>query len=94
VFILSLLWVLLGILIGTLANGARLGPASWGRRGWLYLPGAGVLLALLGGWLSTLLLGTLFATVTAIWVTVVGVIVVGWLGKYLRQLQKRRRSLL
>jgi hypothetical protein len=82
VFILSLLWVLIGFLIGALANGARLRPASWGRRGWLYLPGAGVLLALLGGWLGTLLLGTLFATATAIWVTAAGVILVAWLGKY------------
>ena len=51
-FILSLLWVLIGFLIGALANGVRLRPASWGQRGWLYLPGAGALLALLGGWLA------------------------------------------
>jgi hypothetical protein len=74
-FILSLLWVLIGFLIGALANGVRLRPASWGQRGWLYLPGAGALLALLGGWLGTLLLGALFATATAILVTVAGVTV-------------------
>jgi hypothetical protein len=85
VFILSLLWILIGFLIGALANGARLRPASWGRRGWLYLPGAGGLLALLGGWLGTLLQGTLFATATAIWVTAAGVVLVAWLGKYFRR---------
>ena len=72
---LSLLWVLIGFLIGVLANCVRLRPASWGQRGWLYLPGAGALLALLGGWLGTLLLGALFATATAILVTVAGVTV-------------------
>lgn len=74
-FILSLLWVLIGLVIGALANGARLRPASWGRRGWLFLPGAGALLALLGGWLGILLLGVLFATATAIMVTAAGVTV-------------------
>ena len=74
-FILSLLWVLIGLLIGALANGVRLRPTSWGRRGWLYLPGVGALLALLGGWLGTLLLGALFGTATAILVAAAGVIV-------------------
>jgi len=35
--------------------------------------GLGVLGALLGGWLGTLLLGTLFATATAIWIAVLSV---------------------
>ncbi len=74
-FILSLLWVLIGLVIGALANGARLRPALWGRRGWLFLPGAGALLALLGGWLGVLLLGVLFATATSILVTAAGVTV-------------------
>jgi uncharacterized membrane protein YeaQ/YmgE (transglycosylase-associated protein family) len=74
-FILSLLWILIGLLIGALANGVRLWPASWGRQGWLYLPAAGALLALLGGWLGTLLLGALFGTATAILVAAAGVMV-------------------
>ena len=74
-FILLLLWVLIGLLIGALANGVRLRPTSWGRRVWLYLPCAGALLALLGGWLGTLLLGVLFATATAILVAAAGVTV-------------------
>jgi hypothetical protein len=85
VFMLSLLWVLIGFLIGMLANGARLWPASWERRRWLYLPTVGMLLALLGGWLGTFLQGTLFATATAIWLTAAGVVMVAWLGKYFRR---------
>jgi hypothetical protein len=45
------------------------------------MPGAGALLALLGGWLGTFLLGALFATATAIWVTAAGVALVPWLEK-------------
>ncbi len=63
---LSLLWVLIGLMIGALANGVRLRKELWGGRGWLYLPAAGALLALLGGWSGVLLLGVLFATAMAI----------------------------
>ncbi len=64
------------------------GPSNWRTGEWhetaaslmgttrmAYLPGAGALLALLGGWLGTLLLGVLFATATAILVAVAGVTV-------------------
>ncbi len=74
-FMLSLLWILIGFLIGALANAVRRRPAAWGRRGWLYLPAAGALLALLGGWIGALLLGALFATATAIAVAAAGVTV-------------------
>jgi hypothetical protein len=77
--ILSLFWLLIGILIGALANGAKLRPAAWGRRGWLRMLGLGALVALLAGWLGTFLLGTLFATPTAVWITVLGVAVLPWL---------------
>lgn len=71
--ILSLLWLLLGLLIGALANAAKLRPAAWARGGRLGMLGLGALVALLGGWLGTWLLGSLFATATAIWVAVLGV---------------------
>ena len=71
--ILSLLWLVLGLLIGALANGAQLRPATWGRRGWLVMLGLGALAALLGGWLGTWILGALFATAMALWIAVVGV---------------------
>jgi uncharacterized membrane protein YeaQ/YmgE (transglycosylase-associated protein family) len=71
--ILSLLWGVLGLIIGALANAARLRPAIWQPHGWLAMLGLGVLTALLGGWLGTWLLSALFATATAIWVAVLGV---------------------
>ena len=71
--ILSLLWLLIGLLIGALANAAKLRPATWVRGGRLRMLGLGALVALLGGWLGTWLLGALFATATAIWIAVLGV---------------------
>ncbi len=71
--LLSLFWVVLGLLIGALANAAKLRPAAWGRGGWLGMLGLGALVALLGGWLGTWVLGSLFATATALWIAVLGV---------------------
>jgi uncharacterized membrane protein YeaQ/YmgE (transglycosylase-associated protein family) len=71
--VLSSVWFVLGILIGALANAARLRPASWGRHGWLLMLGVGALAALLGGWLGVLLLERNVATALALWVAVLGV---------------------
>ena len=71
--ILSLFWLFVGLLIGALANAAKLRPAEWVRGGRLGMLGLGALVALLGGWLGTWLFGTLFATATAIWIAVLGV---------------------
>jgi uncharacterized membrane protein YeaQ/YmgE (transglycosylase-associated protein family) len=71
--ILSLLWLVLGLLIGALANGAKLRPAMWGGRGWLAMLGLGAFAALLGGWLGTWVFGALFATANALWIAVLGV---------------------
>lgn len=71
--ILSLFWLLIGLLIGTLANAAKLRPAAWVRGGRLGMLVLGMLVALLGGWLGTWVLGSLFATATAIWIAVLGV---------------------
>jgi uncharacterized membrane protein YeaQ/YmgE (transglycosylase-associated protein family) len=71
--ILSLTWLLIGLLIGALANAAKLRPVTWVRGGPLALLVLGALVALLGGWLGTWLLGALFATATAIWISVLGV---------------------
>jgi uncharacterized membrane protein YeaQ/YmgE (transglycosylase-associated protein family) len=82
--ILSLFWLLLGLLIGALALAARLCPASWGRRGWLVTLGVGASAALLGGWIGTLLLGRLFGTPTALWVAIL-VIFLTWLMERFRR---------
>lgn len=71
--VLSSVWFVLGILIGALANAARLRPASWDRHGWLLMLGVGALAALLGGWLGVLLLERTVATALALWVAVLGV---------------------
>jgi len=73
--ILSFIWMALGLLIGVLANAAKLRPAVWGRGGWLTMLGLGALVALLGGWLGTWVLGALFATTTALWIAGLGVAV-------------------
>lgn len=88
--ILSLFWLLIGLLIGALANAAKLRPASWVRGGWLSILGLGALVALLGGWLGTWLLGTLFATATAIWIAVLGVALLPWLITWCSQRLARR----
>ncbi len=77
---LSLFWFALGILIGALANAARLRPSSWDRQGWLLMLGVGALAALLGGWLGVLLLERNVATAMALWVAVFGV-TLPWLVK-------------
>jgi len=71
--VLSLFWVVLGILIGALANAAGLRPSSWNRQGRLLMLGVGALAALLGGWLGVLLLERNVATALALWVAVFGV---------------------
>jgi hypothetical protein len=86
--LLSLFWVLLGLLIGALANAAKLRPAAWVRGGWLGMLGLGALVAVLGGWLGTWVLGTLFATATALWIAVLGVALlprlITWFPRFLR----------
>jgi len=72
-FILSLIWLALGVVMGALALAARLRPAVWGRLGWVLLLGVGALAALLGGWLGALLLGRLFGTPAALWVAILAV---------------------
>ena len=71
--ILSLIWLLIGLLIGALALAAKLRPAAWVRGGRLGMLGLGALVALLGGWLGAWVFGMLFATATAIWIAVLGV---------------------
>ena len=70
---LSVFWIVLGILIGALANAAKMRPSSWGRHGWLLMLDVGALTALTGGWLGVLLLERNVATAVALWVAVLGI---------------------
>jgi uncharacterized membrane protein YeaQ/YmgE (transglycosylase-associated protein family) len=82
--LLSLLWLLLGIIIGLLALAAHLRLPTWGRLGWLIMLAFGALTALIGGWLGDLLLGRFATTPTALWVAILGVVLLsrgtGFLG--------------
>ena len=83
-FILSLVWLGIGLLIGALALGARLRPIAWGRRGWLVMLALGAVAALLGGWLGALLWGRLYGTPTALWVAALVVALGPWMFTRLR----------
>ncbi len=67
---LVLTWALLGVLAGALALAARLKPAAWTRRGWLWLLALGLGASLLGGLLGFWLLGRLFSTAASLWTAV------------------------
>lgn len=90
---LSLLWLLMGLLIGLMANAARLRPALWR---WWWIPGIGGIMALCGGWLGVLLLGRYFATAMALWIAVISVVLFPFLARrrlsFVRWPGKRSRS--
>lgn len=89
-FVLSLIWLGVGLVVGALALGARLRPPAWGRTGWLILLGCGAAAGLAGGWLGAFLFGRYFGTATALWVAVLVVVAVPWLAN--RRGWARRRS--
>lgn len=74
--LLSLFWLLGGVLIGLVACCARLCPPTWQRSGWLRMLMVGAISALGGGWLGVLLLGNFFATAMALWIAVAGVVLI------------------
>lgn len=80
---LSLIWLVIGIVVGALARGARLRPAAWGRRGWLVVLGIGAAAGLIGGWLGAFVFGRYFGTATALWVSVLVVVATPWLVAWL-----------
>ena len=89
-FVLSLTWLGVGLVVGLLALGARLRPPAWGRYGWLILLGCGAAAGVAGGWVGVLVLGRYFGTATALWVAVLVVVAAPWLAH--RHSWARRRS--
>lgn len=77
-FSLSILWVLLGLVIGLLAVAARLDLRRSGPTNWRILLLIGILAGLAGGWLGTLLFGRFFGSATSAWVAVLAVVVIPW----------------
>ena len=67
---LSLFWIVLGVALGALANGARWGLRGRGFAGWqatLGTLGIGATGALMVGWLGALVFGRPFGTPAALW---------------------------
>ena len=87
-FILILMWLMIGMLVGLLATASKLHPSSWSSRGWLYMAGIGAVTAFCGGLLGTFIVGRYFATAMALWIAVMGVVLLP------RVIGLRRRSLL
>ncbi len=77
-FGLVLLWLVLGLGIGALAAGARLGTQRLGLRAWLLLPVIGAVAALIGGGLGSLMLSLMYGAAVAAWVAVLAVVVGAW----------------
>ena len=78
IFMLVIIWAMLGLLVGILALAARLTPVWLAKYGWLWLELVGVGAALLGGGLGYWLFGPACATPMAIWVAVL-VVCAFWL---------------
>jgi hypothetical protein len=71
-FLLVLLWVLIGLCMGLLALPARMYPML--RYRGLVLPLTGVVIAVLAGFLGLWLLGKDVATALVCWVVIVGLL--------------------
>jgi len=92
-WLLMLIWVLLGLVAGALANAARwgLGAHGLGAHGlggqhavWATI-GLGVAAAFLGGLVGWFAFGRFFATPTALWVAALAVGAGPWLAVQIRQ---------
>lgn len=81
--ILSLIWLLGGVLLALLVRGAALAPRGAGWRIW-HSAVVGALSALAGGWLGALLLGSPFASPTAVWVCALVCVLAPWLRVWFR----------
>ncbi len=90
--VLSLVWIVVGTLLGALANGARVGLRARGfvgRGATLGTLGIGTGAALLFGWLGVWLFGRPFGTPMALWGGALCVALVPWL---LRRPRSRTQS--
>lgn len=88
--LLSCLWILIGAGIGALAIAAGwdCAGAGWSRRdAWLATLGIGIVTALIGGWLGSLIFDRYYTTPTALWVSVVGVVAAHNLIRWRRRIQ-------
>jgi hypothetical protein len=86
--ILTLIWALLGALVGWLAHAARWGLGAYGlgdaHPGWWTL-GLGAGAAFVGGALGWVFFGRFFSTPNALWVSALAVTLGPWLVARLRR---------
>jgi hypothetical protein len=93
--LLSVVWLVLGALLGALANGARLGLRARGVAGWWATWATlalGALGALACGWLGAALFGRPFGTPMALWGGALAATLGPWLVQRLRQSPRFRRA--
>lgn len=79
---LSLFWILLGVALGALVNGAQWGLRARGFAGWLATLstlGIGAAGALLVGWLGAIVFGRPFGTPAALWGGILAAVLLPWL---------------
>jgi hypothetical protein len=80
--VLALCWIILGVALGALANGARWGLRARGFVGWqatLGMLGIGAVGAVVVGWLGVMVFGRPFGTPAALWGGVLAAALVPWL---------------
>lgn len=73
-FLLSLIWLAIGLCLGIIVNGAAIQSIIGTRWHWLAILCLAGCAGWLGGWLGLWLFGRLFALVTACWVAIVSAI--------------------
>ncbi len=84
--LLVALWLLIGLIVGALANGAGLRPQSWGEKyTWLSMLALSILSALIAGALSTLILGKFFSLPAALWISILSVALLPRLFQFAQQ---------
>ena len=79
---LSLFWIILGVVLGALVNGARWGLRARGFAGWRATVGTlgiGAAGALLFGWLGVFVFGRIFGTPMALWGGILAAVLMPWL---------------
>jgi hypothetical protein len=80
--VLSLFWILLGVALGALVNGAQWGLRARRFTGWqatLGTPGIGAAGAVVVGWLGVFVFGRPFGTPAALWGGILAAVLLPWL---------------
>jgi hypothetical protein len=91
-FVLSLIWIALGLLVAVVARAARPWPRAMPLPRWRALLTEGALAGLLGGWLGALVFGRFYGAPNALWLSAVLLVVGPWLLPRVRAWWHARRA--